>query len=213
MGKKVNPIGFRISANSVWHSKWYANDKTYKTFVLQDFRLRQMLHKKLKIAGLARVEIGRSINKIDITLYVAKPGMVIGRGGSGMEDLKKLITSFLTHDRKTNLKIELKIEPVKEQNLNAFLVGTSVADQIIRRLPHRRVINQSIERVMNAGAKGVRIMLSGRIAGAEISRSEKYQQGTMPLSTIREDIDYASTPALTKSGYVGVKVWICKKSV
>ena len=212
MGKKVNPIGFRLSIRSTWNSKWYANDKLYKTFVLEDFRLRTELFKKLKFAGLAKVEIGRSINKVDVILYVAKPGVVIGRGGSGLEDLKKFITQFLTKGKKNTLKIELKIEPIKETNLNAHLVASNISDQLIRRIPHRRAVTQSLERVMSAGAKGVRIALSGRINGAEISRVEKYQDGSMPLSTLREDIDYASVPALTKSGYVGVKVWICRKS-
>ena len=212
MGQKVNPVGFRLSVNSSWRSKWFAHDKDYKKFVEEDYRLREYLFEKLKFARLARVDIGRSINKVDIMLHVGRPGVVIGRGGAGLEELKKFITKFLTKGKKSKIKIELKIEPVKEQDLNAYLVGQSIAAQLVKRLPHRRVVNHAIERVMNVGAKGVRVMLSGRIAGAEISRSEKYQKGSMPLSTLREEIDYACTPALTKSGYVGVKVWICKKS-
>lgn len=212
MGRKVNPVGFRLGVSTTWGSKWYASDSQYKKFVLEDYRLREYLFEKLKFAGLSRVEIGRSINKIDIMLHVARPGVVIGRGGSGLEDLKKFIVTFLSKGKKTKLKIELKVEPIKEQDLDAFLVAQSVSNRLLKRLPHRRVVKQTIDRVMSAGAKGVLIMLSGRIGGAEISRREKYQEGSMPLSTIRENVQYASVPALTKSGYVGVKVWICRKT-
>ncbi len=163
---------------------------------------------KLKPAGLAQVDIERSINKIGVTLHVAKPGMVIGRGGSGLEDLKKYVEKFFTDAK---LKIEVTVEPVKEPNLNARLVATNISDQLARRMPHKRVCNQALARVLGAGARGIRINLGGRINGAEIARREKFQAGTIPLSTIREEVDYASVPSLTRSGYVGVKVWICKK--
>ncbi len=213
MGQKINPHGFRLGTIFTWNSRWFADKKRYKHLLLEDVKLRQVLTLRLKSAGLSRVEIDRSINKIDITVYVSRPGMVIGRGGTGLEDIKKYITTFLQKGKtaQTALKIELKVEPVKEPNLDAQIVATAVSEQLIKRLPHRRVVKQAIERVMQAGAKGVRIMLSGRIAGAEISRREKYQQGTVPLSTIREEVDFASVPALTKSGYIGVKVWICRK--
>ena len=143
---------------------------------------------------------------------VSRPGLVIGRGGTGLEVLKKYITQFLhkNKSRKDTLKIELRVEPVKEPNLDAHIIANSIADQLVKRLPHKRVVNQAIERIMGAHAKGARIILSGRINGAEISRREKYQKGTVPLSTIREEIDYAQIPSLTKSGYIGVKVWIAK---
>lgn len=212
MGQKVNPIGFRLGTNVNWKSRWFADDKRYKHLLFEDVKLREVLQLKLKNAGLSHVEIDRSINKIDVTVFVSRPGIVIGRGGTGLEELKKFITKKLKKGDDKQIKIELKVEPVKEPNLNANIVGTMVADQLVRRMPHRRVVKQAIERVMGAGAKGVQIMLAGRIAGAEISRKEKYKQGSIPFSTIREEIDYASVPALTKSGYVGVKVWICKKS-
>jgi small subunit ribosomal protein S3 len=211
MGQKINPHGFRLGTIFTWSSRWFADKKRYKYLLLEDVTLRQALTKRLKSAGLSRVEIERSINKIDVTVFVSRPGIVIGRGGTGLEELKKYIMNFLSKGKKTNLKVEVKVEPVKEPNLDAHIVATNVADQLVKRMPHRRVVKQTLERIMNAGAKGARIMLSGRIAGAEISRREKYQQGTVPLSTIREEVDFASIPALTKSGYIGVKVWICKR--
>ncbi|MBI5614153.1 30S ribosomal protein S3 [Candidatus Gottesmanbacteria bacterium] len=224
MGQKVNPKGFRIGPVYGWSSRWFADKKRYHAFLYQDVKLRQIIFLKLKPAGVCKVEIERSINKMKVIIHVSKPGIVIGRGGTGLEELKKLIEGFLSDMQKDhmvagkktfaetgNIKVELSVEPVKEPNLNAYLVATSIADQIVRRMPHKRVCNQTLERVMSAGAKGVKIALSGRIAGAEIARHEKYKAGSVPLSTIREKVDYEHVPALTKSGYVGVKVWICLK--
>lgn len=227
MGQKINPKGFRIGPVFNWVSRWYADSKTYKDHLLTDVLLRRELHTKLKPSGLASAEIERSINKIKVTLHVSKPGVVIGRGGSGLEELKKFIEAFLakqslrkhpyapivkqTKGGNTKLKVELSVEPIKEPNLNAFLVATNIADQLTRRMPPKRVCNQAVERVMGAGAKGVKIKLSGRINGAEIARREKFGAGSVPLSTIREEVDYASSPSLTKSGYIGVKVWICRQ--
>src|SRR3989344_1668398 len=228
MGQKINPKGFRIGPLFTWTSRWYANKRDYQALLLYDIKLRESLFLKLKTAGLAQVEIERSINKMKVTLHVSRPGMVIGRGGSGMEDIKKYVTGFLKvrqipknpydvhadEQVKTvgRTKVEVAVEPVKEPNLNAYLVAQNISDQIIKRIPHKRVCHQTIDRVISSGAVGVRIVLAGRINGAEIARREKFQAGTVPLSTIRESVDFASVPALTKSGYVGVKVWICKKT-
>lgn len=216
MGQKIHPRAFRLGPLYTWGSRWYASDRRYKELLLEDVALRRALFVKLKPAGLAHVEIERSINKLKVTLHVSRPGMVIGRGGTGLEDIKKYVMSLLTQKLISGdagkRKIDVAVEPVKEPNLNAHLVATNVSDQLIKRLPHRRVGNQMVERVMAAGAGGVRIVLTGRIGGAEIARREKYQSGTVPLSTIREEVDFASVPALTKSGYVGIKVWICRKS-
>jgi small subunit ribosomal protein S3 len=226
MGQKINPKGFRIGTVFNWGSRWFADNKQYKELVYQDAMLRELLAAKLKPAGLAQIVIERSINKVKLTLYVSRPGVVIGRGGSGLEELKKYIEKHIfSHGKSVNpyeagrsasdtarMKVELAVEPVKEPNLNAFLVAQTISDQLIRRMPQKRICNQAIERVMNSGAKGVKILLSGRIAGAEIARREKYGAGTVPLSTIREEVDFAIVPALTKSGYIGVKVWICRKS-
>ena len=210
MGQKVNPKAFRLGNLYTWESRWFANGKNYQRILIGDLTLRKELMKKLKPSGLARVEIERSINAINLTLFVARPGMVIGRGGTGLEELKKFISKLLgvSENDKQAPKVALTIEPVKEPNLDAYLVAINISDQLIKRLPYKRVLRGMADRIMASGAKGVKILLSGRIAGAEISRREKIQKGTLPLSTIREKIDFASVPALTKSGYVGVKVWI-----
>jgi small subunit ribosomal protein S3 len=213
MGQKINPVGFRLGPLYTWTSRWYADRKTYRRFVLQDVQIRKILMSRLKIAGISRIEIERSINKMDIFVYVAKPGMVIGRGGTGMEEVKKFLLKMLkikTGDKNTP-KIDLKVEPIKEPNLDAYIIASNIADQLMKRLPAKRVMNQALEKVLQAGAKGVRIILSGRIGGAEIARREKVQSGIVSLSTLREKIDFAKVPALTKAGYIGIKVWICKK--
>lgn len=212
MGQKVNPTGFRIGTLYTWSSNWFANSKDYKHLLLEDIKLRKFLLDKLQLAGITQVQIGRSINNITITLHVARPGVVIGRGGSGLDELKKLISQKLVKDIKTKKppKFELNVVEVKKPDLSARLVGLRLADQIAKRYPHRRAVSQALERIMSAGAKGVKIVFSGRINGAEIARTEKYTKGSVPLSTIRSDIDYFEQPAFTKFGYVGIKVWIYK---
>ena len=208
MGQKVNPMILRLGPNLAWKSRWF-EDKKYKETLLEDHKIRKSLMERLKNAGISSIEIERSINSIKITAYVSKPGMVIGRGGTGLEELKVFLVKLLDRKQiKNQLKIDLQVEPIKEPNLDAYLVAKNISDQLIRRLPAKRVMKSTVERVMGSGAKGVGIVLSGRIGGAEISRREKLQVGTVPLSTIRENIDYASSPALTKKGYIGVKVWI-----
>lgn len=210
MGQKVNPIALRLGIHQGFKSVGFYSKKNYATTVLSDIKLREMLFNKLKIAGVGDVIIERSVSSIKITIFVVRPGIVIGRGGSGLEILKKeVVESFkMTKSVKNSQKIELKVEPIKDPNLSAYLVASNITEQIIRRMPHKRVMKQAIDKVMQSGAKGVRIILAGRIGGAEIARRERSQAGKVSLSTIREDIDYASVPALTKSGYVGVKVWI-----
>jgi len=212
MGQKVNPIALRLGIHHEFKSLGFYPKKTYAKNVLKDIQIRDALFKRLKQAGVGDIIIERSQNHIKITIYVVRPGIVIGRGGSGLEVLKNEIVKLLKDnvDASGEQKIELKVEPIKEPNLNARIVANNIADQLIRRMPHRRVMKQTIDRVMGSGAKGVRIVLSGRIAGAEISRVERNQAGKLSLSTIREDIDYSQIPALTKSGYIGVKVWINK---
>ncbi len=209
MGQKVNPHIIRIGTMYNWYSRWF-DEKRYKDTVIEDYMLRKSLMERLRIAGIARTEIERSINSLRIIVYVSRPGIVIGRGGTGLEDLKKFITGLFKklHSGKALPKIDIRVEPVKEPNLDAYLVAMSVAEQLVRRLPFKRVLATTSEKVMNAGAKGVKILLSGRIGGSEIGRREKVHVGTVPLSTIREDINYAQVPALTKKGYIGVKVWI-----
>lgn len=208
MGNKVNPKLLRIGPVYTWESRWFGERKRYKDLLFEDLTLKSALFEKLKPAGICRVDIERSINSLNITLYVARPGVVIGRGGAGLEELKKFLLTLLKIEPNNKKKIDLKVEPIKEPNLEAHLVAQTIADQLIKRMHFKRVLRQMSERVMTAGAKGVRILLTGRIAGAEIARREKVQKGKLPLNTIREKIDFASIPALTKSGFIGVKVWI-----
>lgn len=213
MGHKVNPKLFRLGPVFNWDSRWF-DDRNYAETLLEDYKLRKAITARLKMAGVSTVEIERSINSLRITAYVSKPGIVIGRGGAGLEDLKKFLVAELLKTRKSkkNLpKLDIKIEPIKEPSLDAYLVASNIADQLARRMPHKRVMGQAVERAMGAGAQGIRVVLSGRIGGAEIGRKEKLQMGTVPLSTIRENVNYASVPSLTKKGYIGVKVWINKK--
>ncbi len=209
MGQKVNPHVIRLGTVFNWSSRWF-DEKQYKDMVLEDYELRKKLMERLKIAGVSKVEIERSINSLKIIMFVSRPGIVIGRGGTGLEELKKFIAKFFADKRngKTPPKLDIRVEPVKEPNLDAHLVATNIADQLVRRLPYKRILTSSAERVMSSGAKGVKILITGRIGGSEIGRREKIHIGTVPLSTIRENISYASLPSLTKKGYIGVKVWI-----
>jgi small subunit ribosomal protein S3 len=211
MGQKINPHIFRLQTVFQWNSRWF-NEKDYKKTVLQDFFLRKLLREKLKNAGVSNLDIERSINSLKVIIYVARPGVVIGRAGTGLEELKKTINNFFieTANIKHMPKLDIRVEPIKEPNLDSYLVAKSIADQLEKRMPFKRIMVQTAARVMSAGALGVRIILAGRIAGAEIGRREKIQTGTVPLSTIRENIDYSSLPSLTKKGYIGVKVWIHK---
>jgi len=211
MGQKVNPHLIRLREVHGWQSRWF-DERNYQATLLEDYNLRKLLIERLKGAGISKVEIERSINSVRIVAYVSRPGMVIGRAGTGLEELKKFITAFFntSKGKKQMPKIDIRIEPVNEPNLDSMLVAKNIAEQLLRRLPYKRILAQNAERVMASGALGVRILLAGRIAGAEISRREKIQKGTVPLSTIRSNIDFASFPSLTKKGYIGVKVWINK---
>jgi small subunit ribosomal protein S3 len=212
MGQKVNPFGLRLGILYNWKSRWFfSNKKNYRETLISDSKIREKLMKKFGFASVTGVEIERAIKKITVIIYSVKPGMIIGRGGKGLEEVKKYIMEELNKrgDSKEQ-KVELKIEPVKKPYLNAYYVAQSIAEKLVRHFPHRAVVHNTMNRVTESGAKGVKIQLGGRIAGAEISRREKYFQGTIPTSTIREDVEFARYPALTKSGYIGIKVWICK---
>lgn len=217
MGQKVHPKGLRLGTVYNWDSRWFFSDKgKFSETLLQDIRMREHLMVMFKFASVTHIDIERAINKITVIIYAVKPGMIIGRGGKGLEEVKKNILKFVKTKQakgKTGkeMKIELKIEPVKKPYLDAYYVASSIAEKITRNFPHRSVIHQTMDRVIESGAKGIKVQLGGRINGAEIARREKYFNGTIPTSTIREDVEFAKFPALTKSGYVGVKVWICKK--
>ncbi len=213
MGQKVHPFGFRLGITKFWDSRWiFPDKKVYRAALINDIAIREGIMKKFAFAIVTRVEIERAINKVVVTIHAVKPGMIIGRGGKGLEDVKKFITGTLgkNYVDEQKLKIELHVEHVKKPYLSAYYVAQDIGNKLIRNLPHRLVVHQALDRVREAGGKGVKIQLGGRIRGATISRTEKYFEGTIPSSTIREDIDFASFPARTRSGYVGVKVWIAK---
>lgn len=211
MGQKVHPVGFRMGIGANWQSRWFATHKKYQQFLMEDIKIREVLMAKLRPAGIGLVEIERSINKLKVLVFVARPGILIGRGGTGLTELKKFL--MLKLELKDENALEIVPRELKSADLSAYLVAQSIADQLIKRLPAQRVINQTLDRVMRAGAKGVKVELAGRIGGAEIARREWKAAGTLPLHTLRADIDFSVYPALTKSGYIGVKVWINKGEV
>lgn len=205
MGQKVNPIAFRLPLNKNWSSRWYANKGRYKELLAVDIKIREFIIGKLKAAGVSRVEIERSINKINVIIFVSRPGMVIGRSGAGIEELRKDL------EKMVGQKISVNVEEIKRPDLDAYLVGRNIADQIEKRMPVKRLMIQSCDRVMRSGARGVKIICSGRLGGSEIARYEKRSIGSIPLHTLRADIDYAAVPAKTlTAGITGVKVWIYK---
>jgi small subunit ribosomal protein S3 len=211
MGQKVNPIGFRLEAvknSPEWQSSWFANAKKYPIFLLEDKNIRDFLQKKIYSAGIVNIKIERSVKKIKITIVVARPGLVIGRGGKELEILKKEIQKLLTK-ASGKQSVEIQVEEFKHADLSAKLIAEKIAFQLTKRMPYRRVVLSAIEKAMSSGAKGVKVVLSGRINGAEIGRREKFSEGKIPLSTIRSKIDYHECPSLTRSGYIGVKVYLC----
>jgi len=215
VGQKVNPTGFRVGTFVPWKSRWFADDKNYRDFLIEDIKIRKALMERLKLAGITDVEIERLPKSMVITITVSRPGVVIGRGGTGIEDLKKYVLDIITEHRgyrPKDIKIDLPVQEIKDAETSAHLVATRIASELERRIPHRRVVTKAMERVMQSGAKGIKITLSGRIGGADIARSEKFQMGSVPTQTLRENIDYSQVPALLKKGYVGVKVWIYKKT-
>ena len=214
MGQKVNPTGFRVGSFLPWKSRWFAEGKEYRENLLEDIKIRTALMKRLKLAGITDVEIERLHDSMVIFITVSRPGVVIGRGGTGLEDLKKFVFGILTEGNKklpNGFKIDFRVNEVKNPELSARLVAVRIAQDLERRMPHRRVVAKTIDRVMQSGALGIKIVLSGRIGGAEISRTEKYHSGSVPTQTLREVVDYAQEPALLKRGYVGVKVYIHRK--
>lgn len=210
MGKKVHPTSLRTGIIFPTKSIWFATLKNYAKYVLEDNKIRRYLEDKLKLAGITNIELKRSINTIDIFMYVARPGVVIGRGGSSLEQLKKDIEKLLKINPRSKGAIKVNLHPmeIKVPDLSSAIIADRLANQLSHRYPFRRAANQAIEKVMAAGAKGVKIVFSGRIDGAEIARQESFKQGRVPTQTLRANIDYCEYPALTRSGYVGIKVWI-----
>ncbi len=210
MGQKVHPTGFRLGTTFSWKSRWFANKHDYKQKVLDDYTLRRALQDKLGNAGLVRIDIERSLTTLKITLLVSRPGVVIGKGGENLRAIQALVEKMVNvgKAKKSQTKVDIKVEEVKKPDLSAKLVAERISEQLVKRFPHRRAVNQALEKVMNAGAKGVKIALSGRIGGSEIGRTEKYFQGSVPTQTLRANIYYHQVPSHTRSVYVGIIVWI-----
>ena len=207
MGQKINPHGFRIGIIKDWDTKWYANKKTFSTYLIEDVMIRKFIKKKLYISGISRIEIDRAANKVKINVNTAKPGLVIGKGGQGIEDLRKEI------EKMTGKSVLINITEIKSPDLDATLVAENIASQLEKRISFRRAMKQCMSRTMKTGAKGIKTQCAGRLGGAEIARTEHYHEGTIPLQTLRADIDYGFAEANTTFGKIGVKVWIYKGEV
>ena len=207
MGQKVNPHGLRVGVIKDWDSRWFAKDKDFGDMLVEDYNLRKVLKKQLYSAGVPKIEIERDANKVRVHIHCAKPGMVIGKGGSEIEKLRLQCEKIL------NKPVVINIVEVKSPDLNAQLVAENIAQQLEKRISFRRAMKQSIGRAMKFGAKGIKTQVSGRLGGAEIARSERYHEGTIPLQTIRADIDYGFAEANTTYGKIGVKVWLYKGEV
>ena len=206
MGQKVNPHGLRVGIVKDWDAKWYA-DKDFAANLHEDVKIRNFLKETLFIAGISRIEIERTNKRIKVTIHTAKPGMVIGKGGQGIEDIRKELKRF------TDKQIDVNIAEIKQVDMEAQLVAESIASQLERRVSFRRAMKQAVGRTMRLGANGIKVMVSGRLGGAEIARSESYREGSIPLHTLRANIDYATAEAHTTYGCIGIKVWIYKGEV
>ena len=207
MGQKVNPHGLRVGIIKDWDSKWYADKDNFSDYLIEDYKIREYVKEKLFVAGVSRIEIERAANRIKLSIHTAKPGMVIGRGGSGVEALRKDI------EKLTGKNVIVNVEEVKVMELDAQLVAENIASQLERRVSFRRAMKQAIQRTMRSGAKGMKTSVSGRLGGADMARTDGYSEGTIPLQTLRADIDYGFAEADTTYGKLGVKVWIYKGEV
>jgi len=207
MGQKVNPHGFRVGVIKDWDSRWYADKKDFSDLLVEDHKIRKFVKKKLFISGVSKIEIERAANRIKLTVHTAKPGMVIGKGGSGVEALRKDL------EKMTGKNVVINVEEVKVVELDAQLVAENIASQLERRVSFRRAMKQTIQRTMRAGAQGIKTTVAGRVGGADMARTEGYSEGTIPLQTLRADIDYGFAEADTTYGKMGVKVWIYKGEV
>tara|TARA_B100001540_G_scaffold310224_1_gene327671 strand:+ start:3382 stop:4002 length:621 start_codon:yes stop_codon:yes gene_type:complete len=205
LGQKTHPIGFRLSVNKGWNSTWFAEKNKFSDALQEDVNIRKYISYRLPNAGISRVEINRTSKKVSVTIHTARPGIVIGRGGEEVNKLKKELRQL------TNKKdAQINISEVKRPELNASLVGSNICQQLKKKISYRRVVSKAIQATMRMGANGIRINIAGRLGGVEIARSEKYSDGSVPLHTLRADIDYALSEAQTAYGIIGVKVWICK---
>ena len=207
MGQKVNPHGLRVGVIKDWDSKWYANKKDFGDLLVEDDQIRKYIKKKLYISGISRIEIERAANRIKLNIHTAKPGMVIGKGGSGVEAVRKDL------EKMTGKRVNVNVEEVKVPEKDAQLVAENIAGQLERRISFRRAMKQAMQRSTRAGIKGIKTSVAGRLGGADMARTEGYNEGTIPLQTIRADINYGFAEADTTFGKVGVKVWLYKGEI
>ena len=207
MGQKVNPIGMRLQVNRTWDSRWYADTKDYGDLLLEDLRMREFIKKDCAQAGVARVIIERPHKKCRVTVHTARPGVIIGKKGADIEVLRKKLAAMTTSE------LHLNIVEVRKPELDAQLVGESIAQQLERRVSFRRAMKRAVQNAMRMGALGIRVNVAGRLGGAEIARTEWYREGRVPLHTLRADIDYSNVEAMTPYGIIGIKVWIFKGEI
>ena len=206
MGQKTHPVGFRLNVRKSWNSTWFAEKNNFAESLEEDVRIRKYIGFRLPNAGISNVEINRTSKKVSVTIHTARPGIVIGRGGEEVNKLKKELRQLTDKS-----DAQINISEVKRPELNAALVGMNICQQLKKKISYRRVINKAMQATMRMGANGIRINVAGRLGGVEIARSEKYSDGSVPLHTLRADIDYALSEAHTSYGIIGVKVWICKQ--
>ncbi|MEA4827357.1 MAG: 30S ribosomal protein S3 [Clostridium sp.] len=208
MGQKVHPHGLRVGVIKDWDAKWYANDKNFADNLVEDDKIRKFIKNKSYSAGISKIEIERTPKRVKINIYTAKPGMLIGKGGKGIDDLKQQLVSMVSEKN-----VIINIVEVKKPEVDAQLMAENVAQQLEKRISFRRAMKQTIQRAMRSGVKGVKTACSGRLGGAEIARTEQYHEGTIPLQTLRADIDYGFAEANTTYGKIGVKVWVYKGEI
>ena len=207
MGQKVNPIGLRLGINRGWDSLWYAKKKDFGNFLIEDFNIRKYITKNVVNSGVSKVMIERSAKKCFVTIYTSRPGFVIGKKGSDIEKIKNKLSAF------TKNEIVLNIKEVKKPETNSYLVAENIAQQLVKRVSYRRAMKRAMQSALRLGAKGIKVSLSGRLAGNEIARTEWLREGSIPLHTLRADVDYAEAEALTTFGIIGIKVWIYKGEI
>ena len=209
MGQKINPTGMRVGIIRDWDAKWYANKKDYATALHEDLKLRKYIETKLADASVSRIEIERTANRVNISIHTAKPGMVIGKGGSEVDALRNELSKLVAKGE----RVHINIIEIKKPDLDAHLVGSQIAQDLERRVAFRRSMRGAIQRAMRSGAKGIKTQVSGRLNGADIARVEQYTEGTVPLHTLRADIDYSWDEAATTYGKLGIKIWIYRGDI
>ena len=207
MGQKVNPVGFRLGINRGWDSVWYAKKNKFGSYLIEDFKIRKYIKENVVNSGVSKVVIERSSKKCFVTIYTSRPGFVIGKKGSDIEKIKGKISKI------TDSEVSVNIKEIKKPELNAYLVAENISQQLVKRIAYRRAMKRAMQSAMRLGAKGIKVTLSGRLAGNEIARSEWLREGSIPLHTLRANLDYAESEALTTYGIIGVKVWIYKGEI